>query len=146
MIELAQQHNPGCKFHLNAVDNLRFFPADHLNLVYSFLVLQHLPDRSLIGQYLREFIRILKPGGLAVFQIPDRLSLRWRIQPRRRIYHLLNSLGFSSRRLQRWGLLPLSLIAMSEAKVEDIMSAAGGRICHKERLSENDGILYFCTR
>ena len=146
MIQLAERHNPRCKFHLNVAEDLRFFQADHFDLIYSFLVLQHLPDKSLIARYLREFVRVLKRGGLAAFQIPDRLGLRWRIQPRRRIYRLLHSVGLSSNQLQQWGLLPMSMVAMSEQTVGKLISAAGARVCHRERLGGTDGVLYYCTK
>ncbi|HEY6250751.1 MAG TPA: class I SAM-dependent methyltransferase [Candidatus Angelobacter sp.] len=146
MIDLAKSHNPRCKFLLNTAEDLGFFPANHFDLVYSFLVLQHLPNRFLIARYLKDFIRVLKPGGLAVFQIPDRLSLRWRIQPRRRAYHLLHYIGVSSNRLQSWGLLPMSLMPMSEKAVQSIISAAGGKVSQEEKLSGTEGIFYYCTK
>ncbi|HEY6351982.1 MAG TPA: class I SAM-dependent methyltransferase [Candidatus Angelobacter sp.] len=146
MIDLAKKYNPRCRFHLNAAADLSFFPGSHFDLIYSFLVLQHLPDEFLIAQYLKEFMRILKPGGLAAFQIPDRLSVRWRVQPRRRIYHLLHSLGFSSKRLQSWALLPMSLRALSEHVVERIVSAAGGKVTKKESLGGIEGLMYYCTK
>lgn len=146
MIDLAKKYNPRCRFHLNATADLRFFPAGHFDLIYSFLVLQHLPHRSLIEQYLREFIRILKPGGLAAFQVPDRLGIRWRIQPRRRIYHVLHSLGFSSKRLQGWNLLPMSLIAMSEDRIRSIVCELGASMLHKKALGGTEGFMYYCTK
>lgn len=146
MIDLAREHNPGCKFHLITNANMEFFPRDHFDLIYSFLVLQHLPDQSLIEQYLLEFIRILKPGGVAAFQIPDRLSIRWKIQPRRRLYHLLHLLGLSAQRLQTLNLLPMRLTALSADRVAKIVSLARGKICHKEQLSGQDGIMYYCTK
>lgn len=146
MIDLAQKHNPQCRFHLNTTDDLKPFPADHFDLIYSFLVLQHLSDTSLIGNYVKEFVRILKPGGLAAFQIPNRLSMRWRVQPRRRLYHLLRSLGFSPKHLQSWSLLPMSLVALPEEKVKRIISTAGGRLSEKENLRGTEGLMYYCTK
>lgn len=146
MIDLAREHNPDCKFHLITSANMEFFPRDHFDLIYSFLVLQHLPDQSLIERYLLEFIRILKPGGVAAFQIPDRLNIRWKMQPRRRLYHVLHSLGLSSQRLQTLNLLPMRLTALSADKVAKIVSMARGKICHKEQLSGQDGIMYYCTK
>jgi len=146
MIDLAKKYNPQCKFHLNDTADLNFFPENHFDLVYSFLVLQHLPDESLIIQYVKEFMRLLKPGGLAAFQIPNRLSMRWRIQPRRRIYHLLRSFGFSSRRLQSWALLPMSLRDLPEQVVEEIVLAAKGEVCKKEDLSGSGDLMYYCTK
>ncbi|SRR6266481_17182 len=146
MIDLARVHNPRCKFHLNNRADLRFFPDRHFDLVYSFLVLQHLPDRALICQYLKEFMRVLRPGGLAAFQIPDRLTLRWKIQPRRRIYHFLHAIGLSPARLQSWNLLPMSLIAVPEHIVESVIRESGGSVCTKKRLGGNDGVMYYCTK
>ena len=146
MIDLATRYNPRCNFHLSTTPDLKFFGDGYFDLIYSFLVLQHLPNDSLIAQYLREFMRILKPGGLAVFQIPDRLTMRWKMQPRRRIYRLLRLLGLSSKRLQSWNLLPMRLIAVPQDKVGGIISGAGGKICQKERLSGADGMLYYCSK
>lgn len=145
MLDLASKHNPGCKFHLVTGNELEFFPDNHFDFIYSFLVLQHLPNRSAIAGYIQEFIRILRPGGLAAFQIPDRLSLRWRIQPRRRAYKMLHALGVGPKRLQSWNLLPMRLIAMPRGAVRDVIEEAGGSI-RSEVLSGNDGIFYFCTK
>ena len=146
MIDLATQYNPRCNFHLNNTGDLQFFDNGYFDLIYSFLVLQHLPNESLVENYLREFIRVLKPGGLAAFQIPNRLNMRWKVQPRRRLYHLLHSLGFSSARLQSWRLLPMSLLAISDGVVGRIISSAGGSVCEIQNLSGNDGLIYFCTK
>lgn len=145
MTDLARKYNPGCKFHLVTGADLKFFPDNHFDLIYSFLVLQHLPNRSAIAGYAKEFIRILRPGGLAAFQVPDRLSLRWRIQPRRRAYKALHALGFGPKRLQSWNLLPMGLIAIPRDAVRDAVAEAGGSIC-SEAISGNDGIFYFCTK
>jgi 2-polyprenyl-3-methyl-5-hydroxy-6-metoxy-1,4-benzoquinol methylase len=40
------------------------------DFVYSMLVLQHMPQ-VFQHEYIRDFIRVLRPGGLAVFEIPD---------------------------------------------------------------------------
>jgi trans-aconitate methyltransferase len=41
-----------------------------LDLIYSNITLQHMPQENQY-EYIREFIRILHPDGLAVFEIPD---------------------------------------------------------------------------
>lgn len=145
MIDLASRYSPQCKFHLVTGADLKFFPDSHFDLIYSFLVLQHLPNRYAVTGYIKEFMRILRPGGLAAFQIPDRLSLRWRIQPRRRAYKILHVLGLSAQRLQSWSLLPMRLIAMPRAAVREVISEAGGSI-RSDVPSGNDGIFYFCTK
>jgi SAM-dependent methyltransferase len=45
-----------------------------------YLVLQHLPSRGVVEGYLREFVRVLAPGGEAYVQVPvlDRAGRIWR--------------------------------------------------------------------
>jgi SAM-dependent methyltransferase len=73
MIELARQYNrfgARCRYHVNSASDLSLFARDSFDFVYSNIVLQHIrPDYS--AAYLREFMRVLVPGGLAVFQLPS---------------------------------------------------------------------------
>jgi SAM-dependent methyltransferase len=51
------------------------------DVVVCYLVLQHLPARTLVGSYLREFARVLAPGGEAFVQLPvldGRAGRLWR--------------------------------------------------------------------
>ena len=80
-------HGDRCQYHHNANANLRLFPEGRFDFVYSDIALQHMPA-VFQSAYIREFIRVLKPGGLAVFQIleasfprnlvPDRLAAIYR--------------------------------------------------------------------
>ena len=63
------------RYVLNTENHLAQFPADTFDLVYSNIVLQHIPPRH-SRQYVREFVRILRPGGLALFQIPSHFRAR----------------------------------------------------------------------
>lgn len=42
--------------------------SDSLDFVFSYLVLQHLPREPLVHQYIREMLRVLKEGGVFLFQ------------------------------------------------------------------------------
>jgi SAM-dependent methyltransferase len=79
-------------------DNISFIVGDGSSLaairdstadvVFSFAVLQHIPRVQMIDSYLKEAGRILRPGGLLVFQwsnLPG--ALRWRI--RRSVFAIL---------------------------------------------------------
>ncbi len=97
MIEKARelnQHMPNCRFHLNEADHLQRFADGVFAFVYSSIVLQHIEPR-LIRNYLSELVRVLKPGGVMVFQITDRFKASWtrrmrlRLAVRRRIRALL---------------------------------------------------------
>jgi ubiquinone/menaquinone biosynthesis C-methylase UbiE len=39
-----------------------------VDFVFSYIVLQHVPDQTIVKDYLRETARVLKPGGLAYLQ------------------------------------------------------------------------------
>jgi len=71
MIAQARQASPGLAFHLNEKDDLGDFSSASFELVYTNIVLQHL-NNGLQQHYIREFSRILAPGGLAIVQIPSR--------------------------------------------------------------------------
>ena len=54
----------------NATDELRMLDDDSFDFVYSNITLQHIPPEH--GKnYLREFLRVLCPGGVALFQVPS---------------------------------------------------------------------------
>ena len=57
------------KLHLAADSTLTAFPDETVDFIYSYAVFQHIPSKDVVFGYLKEAIRILKPGGLFVFQI-----------------------------------------------------------------------------
>lgn len=83
MIELANKFNrypDRCKYYLNQTDNLIVFPDNSFDFIFSTLTLQHMQP-SYSKKYINEFLRILAPGGLLIFQQPSR---RLRIKTLRR--------------------------------------------------------------
>lgn len=63
-----------CQFILNERADLSLFSDNGFDFIYSNLVLQHMrPDYS--TAYIREFCRVLAPGGVAVFQLPSKRTL-----------------------------------------------------------------------
>ncbi len=76
MIKNAKELNKkykNCKFILNKRDDLRIFPENYFDLVYSNLVLQHISNKKRIKKYIEEFFRITKKRGLIIFQIPTKM-------------------------------------------------------------------------
>lgn len=79
MVALAEEHaaagrSPAraterCTFHLNQRSDLRLFEDGTFDLVYSNITLQHM-ETALAKLYLDEMLRVLVPGGTAVFQLP----------------------------------------------------------------------------
>jgi SAM-dependent methyltransferase len=72
MIDTARQLHAsvsGIEFRVNASDRLESIESDSIDLVYTRLVLQHMAPRF-TRAYLAEFVRVLRPGGILVFQLP----------------------------------------------------------------------------
>ena len=59
-----------CRFVANRSVHLRRFGDATFNVVYSRLVLQHIPPQ-LLRRYIPELVRVTEPGGILVFQLPD---------------------------------------------------------------------------
>lgn len=96
MIANAREFNgdcANCTFWLNETDNLKRFSDGYFGFIYTSIVLQHIEPRF-VKAYLGEFVRVLKPGGVLVFQITDRFKagifeeLRMTVALRRRLLTL----------------------------------------------------------
>lgn len=61
-------HIPHANFHVTENNDLAAFPDASFDLVYSFAVFQHVPDRTLVYRYVDEAFRVLKPAGLFTAQ------------------------------------------------------------------------------
>jgi SAM-dependent methyltransferase len=132
MVENAARFNedvPNVSFQVNARPDLRVFDDASFDLVNTRIVLQHLPDRAMILGYVAEFLRVLRPGGLLVFQLPSALPLPLRLQPRRNVYLLLRRLGLRPRFLYwRLGLHPNRMVAIPKPDVVEFLEAHGARV------------------
>lgn len=74
LTEAARYNSCGeaCLYVRNEGANLDCFPGDTFDFIYSSMVLQHIPPEA-SKAYIREFVRVLKPGGLLIFQMPSTL-------------------------------------------------------------------------
>jgi len=78
MVEQARalnQFGDRVQYVVNTSEALEQFPSASFDLVHSVLVLQHVEPRYARG-YIAEFLRLLKPGGVAWFQVPHRFWTR----------------------------------------------------------------------
>jgi SAM-dependent methyltransferase len=76
MIARARELNAdvsNCAFRMNRAGHLRAFRAGSFDFVYSRLVLQHIPPRA-AERYIGELVRVLAPGGVLMFQLPEPLE------------------------------------------------------------------------
>ena len=72
MLELAERYNAdsaSIAFVLGYEQNIPLATSSS-DLVYSFIVLQHIP-KALQEIYLRQFSRVVRPGGYLCFQTPS---------------------------------------------------------------------------
>jgi len=120
---------PNVHFQVNARADLAAFEDATFDMVNTRIVLQHLPSRQAVEGYLAEFLRVLRPGGLLVFQMPSKLPLRVSIEPRRKAYLMLRRLGISERSLYwRFGLHPNRMIAIPKPRVLEFLDGHGAQV------------------
>lgn len=117
MIERAKALSPPdtrCTYVLNENPDLRIFEEGSFDFVLTFIVLQHM-RQEYSAKYLAEFMRILRPGGICLFQLPD---------------FLINTAEPSAD-----GAPAMEMYGMAPETVTKILAAAGGLVL---QVSEND--------
>ena len=116
MIELAREHNrkgARVEYLCNPATDLRHFTNRSIDMIYSWITLQHVRPRY-AARYIEEFLRVLAPGGLLLFQYPSKPI----------------GLGI---RLARWKALfsrprPMYMNGMDREHVVALLERGGGRI------------------
>ena len=97
MVRLAQEFNqdaPQCRFLVNEKDRLEEFRDGYFGFIYTSIVLQHIAAKY-SRRYIADLVRLLRPGGLLVFQVPDRfcgsalMRLRLKLAVRSRMQRLI---------------------------------------------------------
>lgn len=129
MIELARHKNTSerVQFHLNEAADLSLFDDDTFDLLLSIIVLQHIPN-EFKTTYLAEFVRVLRPGGVAAFTVPSHadwspVGMARRLPNRIQNIYRRRAYGYDSVR---------EFPTLRRRKVEDVITAVGGRILHAE--------------
>ena len=69
------RHGDRCHYHVNTNDDLRLFDSGQFDFVYSNITLQHIPPEFAL-RYIADFIRVVRPGGIALFHVPGGKSHR----------------------------------------------------------------------
>jgi SAM-dependent methyltransferase len=103
MIEAARafnRHGEKCHYHLNETDNLNLFADNQFDFIYTVIVLQHMQP-AYGRRYIQEFMRVLAPGGVLVFQLPSSLVEPRPPAPAKSKTSLPSSVT-CRQRLQRW--------------------------------------------
>jgi hypothetical protein len=129
MIDLANQYNRSrwrCSYAVNDRPDLAMFPDGKFDFVFTLIVLQHMvPEYS--RRYVAEFLRVAKPGGIIVFQVPSAIRIDPRFELSQRAFQAaiapvgpLAPMTAGTRRSLRfrvtnvssseWGLSPMGLL------------------------------------
>ncbi len=128
MIEEARRHNrhgDRVTYRVNDVPDLAAFADASFDFVYSNITLQHVPPEPALA-YIREFVRIVRPGGTAIFQVRIGPHIRpgsfaaWFYRVKREYWRRF------WQRLR--GRIPYEMHFVARAQVEQAVAAAGGRI------------------
>lgn len=131
MVKEARQncHTENCSFIQNTNQDLSIFPDGHFDFVYSSITLQHIPMPA-SGQYLADFLRVLKKDGLIICLVPDgRWSAPGSIQERAtRLYR--NHLRPLLKTLR--GKPAVQIHPIANRSMKEIIVSAGGQIVHTE--------------
>ena len=80
MVAAARELNAdldNVEFRENASPRIEHVADASVDLVFSHITLQHIPT-ALAAGYVEEFLRVLAPGGVAVFQFVERSDDTWR--------------------------------------------------------------------
>jgi len=79
MVQLGQKYVaniPNCSIVENNGIDLSEFSDNYFDFCYSFIVFQHIPDKEIVENYIKEVSRILKPGCLFRFQVRGTISTK----------------------------------------------------------------------
>jgi len=57
------------RFEVSSGTDLGLQPDAHFDFVLSYIVFQHIPEANIVYCYVREAVRVLKPGGRFLFQV-----------------------------------------------------------------------------
>lgn len=136
MIKYANEYNkkPHCTFVVNQKDDLSIFPNESFDFVYSNITLQHL-EKYHSKRYIQEFVRLLKPHGILLFQLPSHTNwtgkgILVRLLPDR-VADVLRGNTFTQLLLSVFGKHNIQFIKMrgtGRQEVQSMLAAAGAKI------------------
>lgn len=72
MVNIARKYlknYPNCKVYENSGSDLSLFPENYFDCCYSLLTFQHIPQKEIVSNYIKEVARVLKPTCIFRFQV-----------------------------------------------------------------------------
>jgi ubiquinone/menaquinone biosynthesis C-methylase UbiE len=137
MVAKAQKENKefaNISFIHNKKPDLSLFPNSDMSLVLSITTLQYIPQPSTTN-YITEFIRVLKKGGVAMFQIPSDdlrdISMSQKITKCIRIKERLALIGLGTG-------FNMEIHTMLEEEVETVIESCGAVLIGKYYTNHTD--------
>lgn len=135
MIDEANRYNrfgDRCVYHVNVATDLARFESGAFDLVYTRLVLQHIPPRF-ARAYMAEFVRLLSPAGVLFLQLPSGPENRaLRVVPPAMLDWTFNHGRAIVRKIRGAGRSTWEMHWLPPERVARIFHAAGGEIVHAE--------------
>lgn len=131
MIEQARGFNRFAEkvhYHVNSATDLKLFPDRKFDFICTFIVLQHIRGKFVL-EYVREFVRTLRPGGVAMFQFVDMGIVRNRVP---------DSVVDAYRRLRHGNTADVYQYGVSRGAVEKTLREAGAKTLFSQRLPIRD--------
>lgn len=132
MLNLANKYNKEtsrCKYILNDKETLEDIENDYFDFIYTSIVLQHVEPKY-IKMYIKEFIRILSPWWILVFQLPSTnsnllIKIIKFIKDRSPLVlkKLINKLRWNRGRMEMFGINKeeiINFLSMPKVKIVDI--------------------------
>lgn len=114
MIEFANKYNrheSRCNYYLNNSNDLSIFSDESFDFVYSKITLQHIKP-AYCKNYISEFLRILAPSGVLVFQLPSERIQKILIP--NRLLNIYRQLRYGTFRMEMYGMKQSEVIKLIE--------------------------------
>jgi SAM-dependent methyltransferase len=137
MLELGRQlnrHGDRCQYYLNGEDNLKQFPDATFAFILTLITLQHIQQRY-AHNYLKEFLRLLKPGGVLVFQMPAEMTPEYRRRYRIRklfpksLYYFYRRVRYRMPRTEENREPVMQMYGTPRDEIVRLLEANGGEVC-----------------
>ncbi len=129
MLELARERAAGrsdVAFRLDETADQSLLRGERFDLVYTGLVLQHLPTSAAALECLGRLCATVAPGGVLVAQIPIWLPKRGRLQVGQNAFKALRRLGVPAAALyRRTGLHPMRMTSVRRERLEEVLRDGG---------------------
>ncbi|MCL4324900.1 MAG: class I SAM-dependent methyltransferase [Candidatus Thermoplasmatota archaeon] len=137
MVEVSRRLLPSesnCQFTVAQGGDLSNFETSTFDLVYSDMVLQHIPYPHALD-YISEFLRILRPGGVAVFQVVldnfllEPIPAAWRLR------------ALAALKKVRTGEAVNNMFGLDDTSVRSAVEKGGGRVLDVQEFEGDPSVL-----